>query len=95
MITKIIFTIGILMIVAGTVGLVIVITNLQGSDCDGASTIIFLHNNSFSGIQQIHPGYDIIINFDNDTTITHVKDNYSVTYIITSDGFTNATQSGD
>ena len=58
---------------------------------DEISTITFFHNGSFSGVQPINPGYNLVINFHNDTAVSFVSENYTVGYLITPAGFKNYT----
>lgn len=60
---------------------------LLNDDTDDVPVITFLHNGSLSGIMPITPGYNIVIDVQNNATIRFVKDDFSVSYVITEDGF--------
>lgn len=64
-------------------------------DSNELTTITFLYNDSFSGIMPINPGYNVIVNLNNNTEVSFEKGNYSVTYLVVSDGFRHHNSSGE
>jgi len=61
-------------------------SDFMGKPCEDTPVITFLYNDSFSGIMPISPGYNVVINVQNDTPAALVKDNCWIFYVVTEDG---------
>lgn len=69
--------------------------NFVSDNCEDTPVITFLHNDSFSGMMPIAPGYNVIINVQSDTSVGFVRDNCWTFYTVTEDGFTHYESSGE